>query len=180
MIAGNQLRDCLNFDLFPGYIKSRRGSTNLQLVASKLASKDVANGLKWAIGTSEYVVIQQISGATTEFWWAQILPSQTAFVQIAALAGGNLTTASAAPADMCVSGDRLFIFHPTGNLIIQWNGSAFVGRPMGLAKCYLSCLAAGAAGSPNGLYTVGGKRGQAPNGGGKAGPAIWAFADGLG
>jgi hypothetical protein len=80
MILPNELRDCLNFDLFPGYMKSRRGSTNLQSLSDKLSSKDVANGIKWALtGTTEYVIIQLINGATTEFWWAQILPSATAF-----------------------------------------------------------------------------------------------------
>ena len=156
MILPTELRDCLNFDLFPGYMKSRRGSTNLQSLANKLSSKDVANGIKWALsGTTEYVIIQLINGATTEFWWAQILPSATAFVQIAALAGGNLTTSTADPADMTVSGDRLFVFHPSGNFIIQWSVSAFIGRPMGLTKAYLTSLAAGAATGPTGLYTVG-------------------------
>jgi hypothetical protein len=156
MIAPNELRDLLNFDLFPGYFKSRRGATNLQTTGTKLGSKNVANGIKWAVtNTTEYVIVQLINGSTTEFWWAQILPTQTAFVQIAKLSGGNLTTTTNDPADLCLSGNRLYIFHPVGNFIIEWNGSAFVGRPMGLGKAYLTSLAAGAATGPTGLYTVG-------------------------
>lgn len=156
MISPNELRDCLNFDLFPGYLKSRRGSTNLQSLATKLGSLNVANGVKWAVtSTTEYVIVQLINGSTTEFWWAQILPSQTAFVQVAKLSGGNLTTTTNDPADMSISGNRLYIFHPANNFIVEWNGAAFVGRPMGLAQPFLTSLAAGSATGPTGLYTVG-------------------------
>lgn len=155
MIAPNQLRDMNNYDLFPGYMKSRRGSINLQSTAQKLSSKDVANGVKWAIGTSEYVIAQLISGSTTEFWWAKILPTQTAFVQVLNFAAANLTTSTNDPADMVVSGNRLYIFHPSGNLILEWNGSAFIGRPMGLQKCYLLSLAGTGSSTLSGRYTVG-------------------------
>ena len=155
MIPPSQLRDVSNYDLYPNYMKSRRGSVNLQTLGTKLSSKDVANGVKWAITTSEYVIIQLINGATTEFWWAQILTAQTAFVQIAKLSGGNLTTSTNDPADMTISGNRLFVFHPSGNLIIEWNGAAFVGRPMGLDKPYLTSLAGTGSSSLNGRYVIG-------------------------
>lgn len=149
------LRDARNYDFFPGYLKSRRGSTNLQTTGQKFASKDVINSIPWAIGSNEYEIRQVINAGATEFHWCQIRPATTAHAQILSLSGPPLTTPTTAVADMKVSGTRLYVFHTTGNFIIEWNGAAFVGRPMGLQKISLTSLAATGASSLSGRFTVG-------------------------
>lgn len=151
----NELRGISNYDIYPGYLKSRRGSTNLQALADKFSAKDVLNAVPWAIGTSEYEIQQVLNGGTTEFWWCKILPTQTAHVQVLTLAGAALAPATADIADMKVSGNRLFIFHPSQNYIIEWNGAAFVARTMGLPKISLTSLAGTGASSLSGLFNVG-------------------------
>lgn len=151
----NHLRAVSNFDIFPGYLKSRRGSTNLQTTGQKFATKDVVNGVPWAIADAEYEIQQVVNGATTEFWWAKVLPTTTAHAQIMTLAGPALTTSTTDIADLKVSGSRLYIFHAAGNFIVEWNGAAFVGRPMGLPKISLTSLTPTGSSSLTGKFTVG-------------------------
>jgi hypothetical protein len=158
------LRACVNYDILPGYLKSRRGSTNLQGLGQKFATKDVLNGRTWAIGAAEYEIQQVQNGSTTEFWWAQILPTTTAHAQIMTLAGAALTTSTAAIADMKVSGNKLFLFHATGNSIVEWNGTAFVARSAGLPRISLTSLAGSGSSSLSGRYTVGAELVYQPDG----------------
>lgn len=151
----NELRGLSNYDIFPGYLKSRRGSTNLQTTGQKFSAKDVLNGVTWAIGAAEYEIQQVLNGGTTEFWWCKVLPTTTAHVQILTLAGSALAPATTDIADMKVSGNRLFVFHPSQNFIIEWSGAAFVARTMGMPKISLTSLAGTGASSLSGLYTVG-------------------------
>lgn len=155
-ISENQLRQAKDYDLFPGYMKSRRGSRNLGSVLQKLGDRNVLEGVTWDLGSVEYAIYQQVSsgGTTTEFFAAQLDPTPGAPTQIQTLAAANLTTSNTDIADMFISGDKLYVFHSQGNYIIQWNGSAFVGRPMGLSGAKLTSLTA-AAGSLTGRYTWG-------------------------
>lgn len=155
-IAETQLRQAKDFDLFPGYMKSRRGSQNLGSALQKLGDRNVLEGVVWDLGSTEYAIYQQVSsgGTTTEFFAVQIDPTPGAPAQILTLAAAGLTTSNTDVADMFISGDKLYVFHSQGNYIIQWSGSAFVGRPMGLAGAKLTSLTA-AAGSLTGRYTWG-------------------------
>jgi hypothetical protein len=154
-ISPQELRDIANFDIYPGYLKSRRGSTNLQTTGQKFGSLNVMNAVTWAIGTSEYEIRQVLNGSNTEFWWARILPTTTAHARIANLSATNISTTTNALADMKVSGNKLFVFHPDQNYIIEWNGSAFVGRTMGLPQIFLTSLAGTGSSAITGKYTVG-------------------------
>lgn len=157
-ILPEQARRLKDYDLYAGgYAKSRRGSNNLQTVLQKLGNRDVVDGVIWDLGGDEYAIIQQKnSGATgTEFFFAQIVSAPSSWTQIQTLTAANLTIADLEPADMFISGDRLYVFHGLGNYVIQWSGSAFVARPMGLEGPRISSLASGGAGNMTGLYTLG-------------------------
>lgn len=154
-ILPNELRDIQNFDIYPGYLKSRRGSTNLQTTGQKLGSRDVMNGVTWAIDGNEYCIVQLLNGSTTAFFWARITPTTTAYAQIQDLAAVDIDTTTNAMADMKVSGNKLFIFHPDQNYIVEWTGSTFQGRTMGLPKISLTSLTGTGSSSLNGKYTVG-------------------------
>jgi hypothetical protein len=154
-IADRELRSIANYDIYPGYLKSRRGSTNLQSTGQKFGSLDVMNAVTWAIDGNEYEIRQVLNGSNTEFWWAKILPTTTAHARVADLAAVNVSTSSDALADMKVSGNKLFVFHPDQNYIIEWSGSAFVARTMGLPQIFLTSLAATGSSSLSGKFTVG-------------------------
>lgn len=155
-IKADQLRQAKDYDLFPGYMKSRRGSRNLGSTGNRLGNKNVLNGVVWDLGTTEYAIIQQVNstGTATEFHYQQLDPTPSAWTQISTLAGSVLTTGDADQADMFLSGDKLYVFHSEGNYVIEWNGSTFVGRPMGLGSPNLVSLTA-TTGSLTGLYTWG-------------------------
>ncbi len=157
-IRQDQLRQAKDYDLFPGYMKSRRGSENLGSALQKLGNRDVIEGVIWDLGTVEYAIVQQVnsSGTGTEFFFAQIDPTPSAWTQIQTLAAANMSTANTDQADMFISGDKLYVFHSQGNSIIQWDGaSTFVGRPMGLTGSKLTSLTPVAAGVLTGRYTWG-------------------------
>ncbi len=157
-IKDDHARLLQDYDIYSGgYIKSRRGSRNLQTILQKLGNRDVLDGVSWDVGADEYALIQQAnsSGTGTEFWAGKILVEPGPWAQISTLAGPTLTFTGLIAADMFLSGDRLYIFHPLGNYIVDWNGSTFVARPMGLAPAKLLSVSAGAAGLLTGLYTYG-------------------------
>lgn len=158
-ILPNQLRSCKNYDLYPnGYMKSRRGSANLQTTIQKLGDRNVLEGVTWDLGTTEYAIVQILNsgGTGSEFWWAAIDPTPTAWTQIQTLTAVNFTMANTTASDMFLSGGRLYVFHDLGNFILQWSGTAFVARPMGLAQPKITSLAAaGGAGNLTGKYTYG-------------------------
>lgn len=155
-IAESQLRQAKDYDLFPGYMKSRRGSHNIGSALQKLGDRNVLEGVMWDLGSTEYAIYQQVdSGGTgTEFFSVQVDPTPGTPTQIQTLASINMVTSNTDAADMFISGDKLYVFHSQGNFIIQWSGSAFVGRSMGIGPAKLTSLTA-AAGVLTGRYTWG-------------------------
>lgn len=156
-ILPTDLRDASNLDIYPGYLKHRRGSVAFGISSGKIsATIDVRNGVTWKIGSSEYLIYQTLEPSSVgKFYAYNLTDAGTAPALIASITGSAFTVGGTTIADMKLSGDKIYVFLPTQNYIIQWTGSVFIIRQMGLAKCYLTSLAAGSATGPTGLYTVG-------------------------
>lgn len=154
-LNASQSRELINWDLFAGqqkdFCKSRRGSSVLKAVsdATKRGSTSILNQVTWDIGDEEYLITQE---GTTFFFQALIDTADP--VQINDVNDDPLTVSEATRADMFVSDDRLFIFHPGGNKIIEWNETVFVGMPMGISYPYIESLAY-TSGVISGNYTIG-------------------------
>src|SRR5690348_14138976 len=73
-IQGNQLRECLNWDLYPGYMKSRRGSERIgNSVDGLFPGKNILNGVAWAFDDKEFVIVQVENSSYSEFWSCEII-----------------------------------------------------------------------------------------------------------
>jgi hypothetical protein len=142
-----------NFDIYKGYVKGRNGSSILNGVANKLANRQVLSGVVWDTGAAEYAIIQlvDVAGTGSEFWTVQLGVS-AAYVQIA-----SLTIASIEQADLFISNDRCYVFHPISNKIIEFSAGTFTGRSMGLPMPFIASVTAVSVGvgSLTGKYTYG-------------------------
>lgn len=142
-----------NFDIFKGYVRGRLGSGSLNGTTNKLANRQVLAGVVWDTGANEYAVIQLLDAAGTgsEFWTIRLAASQ-AFVQISAL-----TIAGIEQADLFISNDRCYVFHPISNKIIEFSAGTFTGRSMGLPQPFITSVTAVSVGvgSITGKYTYG-------------------------
>lgn len=156
-LTPDQSRELTNWDIFAGvgaddFLKSRRGSAVLAKASSptKRGSTDVLGAVTWDIGSEEYLITQE----GTSFY-SQALLTTGDPVLIALATGGAFTVTNTTQADMFLSGDKLYIFHPGGNYVLRWTGSAFVSFPMGLVAPVISALTTATAGAISGSYTVG-------------------------
>lgn len=146
----------VNYDIFSGpdedYIKTRRGSQYLKKAsgASKRGSTLVANQITWDVGTEEYLITQEGTGM-----YSQALITTDNPVAIALATGGAFALGSSTQADLFISGDKLYVMHPSANYVIRWTGSAFVAYPMGLAFPWISAVTSANAGAISGSYTLG-------------------------
>jgi hypothetical protein len=145
-----------NFDLYAGkegdYIEARKGSRYLRAAAgsSKYGSTAIANRITWDIGSEEYLITQVGTGMR-----AQALITTANPVDIALATGGAFALGSTAQAELFISGDKLYVMHPSGNYVIRWTGSAFVAYPMGLAFPHILAVTSANAGAITGSYTLG-------------------------
>lgn len=156
-------REIINWDIFAGerngesddFLKSRRGSQFLRAATAptKRGSTDIADGITWDIGAEEYLITQE----GTSFYAQALVASPTNPVLIAAVGGGAFTLGSTEKADLVLSGDRLRIFHPEGNKVIEWDSSTetFLGRPMGMSYPVISAVSSATSGAISGSYTLG-------------------------
>lgn len=161
-LSPGESREILNWDIYAGedskdddYMKSRRGSQFLRptLAPTKRGSTDIADGLTWDVGDEEYLITQE----GTNFYSQAILDTPGDPVLIAAVGGGAFAVGSTEKADLVLSGDRLRIFHPEGNKVIEWNAASeiFEGRSMGFTAPVISAVTSATSGSISGSYTVG-------------------------
>jgi len=148
-----EMRECEDYEITSsGHLKSRSGSQFLKAASSptKRGSTDIVEGVTWDIGAEEYVITQE---GTSFYSQALLTPADP--VLIAHVVTGGFTVSSTAQADMFLNGDKLFIFHTGGNKIIEWSGSVFTGRSMGLSYPVLLAVATSGAGNITGKYTWG-------------------------
>jgi hypothetical protein len=140
-----------NFDIFKGYVRGRNGSASLNGAANKLANRQVIAGVVWDTGANEYAIIQLLDAAGTgsEFWTLRLGVS-AAFSQIS-----GLTIAGTEPADLFISNDRCYVFHPVSNKIIEFSSGTFTGRSMGLPMPFITSVTAAGVGALTGKYTYG-------------------------
>lgn len=151
-----EFRDIVNWDLVQNSqgrdeMRGRRGTGFLRPASSpaKWGATDIPRSVTWDVGGEEYDISQV--GNTLRFQ-ALLAPNNPATIQD--FAGGAFTLGSTAPADLCVRGDRLFVFHPEGNKVVEWNGTVFRGRPMGLNKPHIEAISY-VSGSVTGRYVYG-------------------------
>lgn len=161
-LSAAESREIVNWDIFAGedskdddYLKSRRGSQFLRpsSAPTKRGSTDIADGLTWDIGDEEYLITQE--GASFYSQAIGVNPGNP--VLIAAVGGGAFALGSTDKADLVLSGDRLRVFHPEGNKIIEWDSSAglFKGRTMGFSLPVIAAVSSATAGAISGSYTLG-------------------------
>ena len=155
-VGEDESGNLLNVDLYSGrdgdYIESRRGSQYLKKAsgATKRGSTEIAGRITWDIGSEEYLITQEGTGM-----YAQALITTDNPVAIALAVGGAFALGSTTAADLFISGDKLYVLHPSGNYVIRWTGSAFVAYPMGLAYPWIATVTSANAGVISGSYTLG-------------------------
>lgn len=133
-LAPGEFRDCVNWDLVTNVrgqdeLRSRRGSRFLRPEATpaKWPATDIPRTATWDVGAEEYEFGQV---GTSIYYQALLTPGNPTLVND--FAGDPWTLGDTRPADLFVHADRLFIIHPTGNRIVEWNGTVFRGRDLGL------------------------------------------------
>lgn len=151
-----EIRTCVNLDLYKnGYMKGRLGSAVLNAIENTLDGYDIVNGVAWDTGTDEYAVLQGIQGTSTYFISLK-LERDAAFAVINNYAGTAYSIAGQTdPMALQLSGGRLFAFGTRGNAVIDWTGTAFKARPMGLQAPSITSAAGTGSGSNTGRWTVG-------------------------
>jgi hypothetical protein len=133
-----ELRDLVNWDILRNEgqdeFQSRRGSRFLRPSSSpaKWGSTEASRTVTWDVGSEEYELVQV--GNTIQYQ-ALLAPGNPGTV--ANFAGGAFTLGSTAAADLFLHGNRLFIVHPAGNKVVEWNGTAFRGRTMGMTHAHI-------------------------------------------
>jgi len=157
LLNSGEMRGAINIDIFPKFLKSRRGSENINGLTRKLADEAVLSSIQWDVGTSEYVIVQTLNGATSKFWYWKIDSAQDP--QQLYIKGGTtqFTIASqTANVDWFISGNRLFGFCSQQNFQFEWDGtSAFVKTQMGLPLPILTSVSGTGSGNLTGIYTYG-------------------------
>lgn len=131
-LQSSEMRAAINVDIFPGFIKARRGSEQITGLANKLANEQVLHAIHWDTGTKEYAIIQTLNGSTSKFWYWELATGTPAALYLKDTTTQFTLTLSTA-AEMFVSKNQLYGFSTAGNFIIEWDGtSAFFKRQMGL------------------------------------------------
>lgn len=149
-----QFKSVLNVDLYAGFFKSRKGSSNLNSTSSTLASEPVLEGVVWDVGEKEYALIQCDTGSVSKMRYVE-LSSTGAFRDV--LFKGTIssaTLASDAPATMFISGGKCYVFHVDGNHIIEYlpDTDSFEMRTMGMQFPTISSLVQVPGGNKTGKY----------------------------
>jgi hypothetical protein len=156
MLEPGESQFLVNWDIFAGekedFIKTRRGSAYLRKASgpSKRGSTYVANQITWDVGSEEYLITQEGTGM-----YSQALIATGNPVAIALATGGGFALGSTTQADLFLSGDKLYVFHPSGNFVIRWTGSVFVAYSMGLTFPHILAVTSANAGVITGSYTLG-------------------------
>lgn len=155
-LSPGEFRDIINWDLVRNgqgkdEMRTRRGTQFLRPATSpaKWGADDIPRSIPWDVGDEEYDVSQQ--GDKLVF---QALLDPGNPTEIEDFAGDEITLGSADPADMCVRGDRLLVFHPAGNKVVEWNGTTLRARAMGMSPAYIDQIGSN-SGGVSGRYVYG-------------------------
>lgn len=151
-----EVRYLFNLDIYAGKdgdkIQTRRGSQYLRKASAptKYGATAITNRITWDIGSEEYLITQVGTGMR-----AQALITVADPVDIALATGGAFALGSTTQADLFISGDKLYVMHPSANYVIRWTGTVFVAYPMGLAYPHILAVTSATAGAISGSYTMG-------------------------
>lgn len=153
-----QLRECLDIEVYPDQLKSRRGSqfNRPEVSPQKHPNGTINNEKTWDIGDNEYVITQ----LGTKFYYHNTLTPDN-YTQINALAtpitANTFLLGSSVQCSMALSGDRLYIYHPTGNQVIEWDdvNLRFTGRVMGMPAPKIKTIGTTDESDLTGKYTYG-------------------------
>lgn len=151
-----EMVEILNCDIFSStdhdYLKSRRGTQYLKKASGpvKRNVSEIQNRLTWDIGSEEYLITQEGTAM-----YSQALLTTGNPTAIALATGGSFTLGSSDRADLFISGDKLYVMHPSANYVIRWTGTVFVAYPMGLAYPYILAVTSANSGVISGSYTLG-------------------------
>jgi len=137
-----QFREFTNFDDYIDYIKERRGCVNFEDVSNHCPDLDIISKATFDTGDNEYAIIQQNNNGVSEFRSA-VLNSNFAWVDILNKGTSNpFTIASSEKADMMASNGKLYIFHTSGNAIIEFDSATGLlsKRKMGLPALQINTI----------------------------------------
>lgn len=152
-------REISNWDIFSqegedDYLLTRRGSRFLRPedVPTKRGSSTVFNAITWDIGDEVYLITQE---GTSFYSQSLIEPGNP--VLIAAVGGGAFALSTEEQAGLTISGDKLYVFHPGGNKIIEWYSAdaTFKGFAAGLTYPFIAAVTSANSGVISGSYTLG-------------------------
>lgn len=156
-LSKDESREIINWDILTGpggdYLRSRRGSRFLRGEApAKRGGTTIHNAVSWDVGGEDYLITQE--GMS---FYAQPLLEPGNPVLIAEVGGGAFSVTDDTQAEMFVSGDRMYVLHPGGNKLIEYNeaGGLFEGMPAGLGFPYIDTVTTANAGIITGNYTLG-------------------------
>lgn len=164
-LGPDESRYLSDWDIFAGedgdYMQTRRGSQYLKAAsgATKRGSTPVVNQITWDVGSEEYLITQEGTGMYAQ---ALLVPANP--VAIALAIGGAFALGSTAQTDLFISGDKLYVFHPSANYVIRWNGTAFIAYPMGFGKTFFVMHSGSSTGTFSGRYIYGVERVYRVNG----------------
>ncbi|MDQ2999882.1 MAG: hypothetical protein M3Y08_01275 [Fibrobacterota bacterium] len=147
------LKDCDIYATKEGdYIKSRRGTQFLMKASlpTKRSAGSIYNAITWDVGAEEYLITQEGSAM-----YAQALIATGNPVAIALATGGAFTLGSVEQTELFISGDKLYVLHPSANYVIRWTGAVFVAYPMGFGKSWFTFCSPTGTGTMSGRYIYG-------------------------
>lgn len=150
-----EFRKITNYEVWREYLRNRFGSQYMRAASSPAVypiDDDLLAGVVWDVGTEEYLITQ----ANQSLYYQKITPGVEDPVLIQDFADTAFTLGDSTPAEMVLDGDRLYVFNPLGNAVVEWDSdnSKFKARDMGMSKPVISNINI-IAGQLNGKYTVG-------------------------
>ncbi len=135
-----EYREILNFEIYEGFLKSRRGSAFLRPpVDPEKAGVDFIKQSKvWDIGNEEHLIYYQ----DNKFYSQRVTPSIFNPSLILDFLGGSFTVGApgnTSTPEFVLEGGRLYVFHPDGNAVIEYD-SGFKGRIMGMVPAKIRTI----------------------------------------
>ena len=151
-----EYRSILNYELYEGFLKSRRGSKFLRAdVDPERAGADFIKArINWDVGTEEHLLYYQ----DNKFYSQQLIPTVGNPILINDFSGGGFSVGTVSndfTPDLVLEGGRLYIFHIEGNAVIEFDSGTFMGRVMGMIAPTINRLDTTPGGDIFGLYTYG-------------------------
>lgn len=133
-----EFRELENLEVYPKYLKTRRGS---QLLGNVYNNQTVMNRITWDVGDAEYLLFQ----VSNKIQYYKVAPTAGTTIQrVVDLDGADWGLGGTGRADLFLDGDKLFVMHEDGNYIIHWDATAgkFKSRALGLDYPFISAITA--------------------------------------